>query len=90
MIGSNDAGIRSDHGCCRPLGRVTGRERASFQFFLTGLAATLDLPAPEPAEAGDEANEYCFERRVAFRHGDGIESYDTIDLYQRARKFRWR
>jgi hypothetical protein len=62
---------------------VTGRERANYQLFLTELTAALELPAPEPAEADDEANEYCFERRVAFRHGDGSESYGYVDLYRR-------
>jgi len=62
---------------------VTGPERANYQLFLTELAAALDLPAPEPAEADDAANAYCFERRVAFRHGDGSESYGYIDLYRR-------
>lgn len=62
---------------------VTGPERANYQLFLSELAAALDLPAPEPAEADDAANAYCFERRVAFRHGDGSESYGYIDLYRR-------
>lgn len=62
---------------------VTGRERANYQLFLTELTAALELPAPEPAEADDGANEYCFERRVAFRHGDGSESYGYVDLYRR-------
>jgi hypothetical protein len=62
---------------------VTGRERANYQLFLTELATALDLPAPEPADHDDRANAYCFERRVAFRHGDGSESYGYIDLYRR-------
>lgn len=61
---------------------VTGRERANYQLFLTELTGVLDLPAPEPAEADDGANAYCFERRVAFRHGDGSESYGYADLYR--------
>jgi hypothetical protein len=62
---------------------VTGPERANYQLFLSELAAALDLPAPEPAEADAAANAYCFERRVAFRHGDGSENYGYIDLYRR-------
>ena len=34
---------------------VTGPERANYQLFLGELAAALDLPAPEPAEADDAA-----------------------------------
>lgn len=60
-----------------------GRERANYQLFLTELAALLGLPPPEPAGADDSANAYVFERRVAFRHGDGSESYGYIDLYRR-------
>jgi hypothetical protein len=61
---------------------VTGRERASYQLFLTELTGVLDLPAHEPVEADDGANANCFERWVAFRHGDGSESYGYAGLYR--------
>lgn len=60
-----------------------GSERANYQLFVGALCALLDLPAPEPATGQPEQDGYVFERRVAFRHGDGSESVGFIDLYRR-------
>lgn len=53
---------------------VGGRERANYQLFMTELAALLEVPTPEPATDDERDNAYVFERRVAFRHGDGSQS----------------
>lgn len=60
-----------------------GSERANYQLFVGALCALLDLPAPEPATGQPDQDGYVFERRVAFRHGDGSESVGFIDLYRR-------
>ncbi len=60
-----------------------GSERANYQLFLTELCELLELPKPDPAAEDTRDNAYVFERRVAFRHGDGSESNGFIDLYKR-------
>ena len=60
-----------------------GSERANYQLFVGELCALLDLPAPKPATGQPDQDGYVFERRVAFRHGDGSESVGFIDLYRR-------
>ncbi len=62
---------------------TSGTERANCHLFLTELCSLLDLPGPVPAAKETEDNDYAFERRVIFQHGDGSESSGFIDLYKR-------
>jgi hypothetical protein len=60
-----------------------GAERANYQLFLSELCDVLDLPRPDPAEAGRERNDYVFERVVRPRDGDPTSGLKRIDLYKR-------
>ncbi|WP_240539997.1 DNA methyltransferase [Salinarimonas soli] len=60
-----------------------GAERANYQLFLAELCDVLDLPCPDPAEAGRERNDYVFERAVRPRDGDPAAGLKRIDLYKR-------
>lgn len=63
--------------------RVGGTELANYQLFLTELAELLELPTPNPQTDDSRDNEYVFEHRLTFLHGDGSESRGRIDLYRR-------
>jgi len=62
---------------------ATGTEKANYSLFLTELTELLGLPRPEPSQEDTRENEYVFERRVSFKHGDGTESRGYIDLYKK-------
>ncbi|TAD88717.1 MAG: class I SAM-dependent DNA methyltransferase [Alphaproteobacteria bacterium] len=64
-------------------GRIGGQERANYALFLSELCATLDLPAPDPADADTAANDYVFERAVVETLRNGAKSHRRIDLYKR-------
>ncbi len=57
-----------------------GSELANAQSFTRELCELLGVPVPDPAQADTRDNAYVFEHRVDFRHGDGSESCDFIDL----------
>lgn len=59
-----------------------GSERANFQQFAIELTQLLDVPAPKPATADAQNDDYRFERPVTFIH-TGTQSRGFIDLYQR-------
>ena len=59
-----------------------GSERANFQQFLIELTQLLDVPAPKPATADAQNDDYRFERPVTFIH-TGTQSRGFIDLYRR-------
>lgn len=46
-------------------------------------AELLGVPPPNPAREDTRDNDYVFERRVVFRHGDGHSSERRIDCYRR-------
>ena len=50
---------------------ASGTELANAQSFVRELAELLDLPPPNPAREDTRDNDYVFERRVIFHHGDG-------------------
>lgn len=62
--------------------RSGGSERANFQQFLIELTQLLDVPAPNPATADAQNDDYRFERPVTFIH-TGTQSRGFIDLYRR-------
>ena len=62
---------------------ASGSELANAQSFVRELAALLDQPPPNPAREDTRDNDYVFERRVIFRHGDGKTSEGRIDCYKR-------
>jgi hypothetical protein len=62
---------------------ASGAERANYQHFVTELCALLGMPGPDPARDDTRDNEYVFERRVIFRHGDGTDSHGFADCYRR-------
>jgi hypothetical protein len=64
-------------------GREGGQERANYALFLTELCSALSLPAPDPADASRDANDYVFERVVVESLRDGATSNRRIDLYKR-------
>lgn len=59
-------------------GQEGGQERADYHF-LTELCQVLAVPAPDPAAATTDQNDYVFERLVHFRDGRN----GRIDLYKR-------
>lgn len=59
-----------------------GSERANFQQFAIELTQLLGVPAPKPAKADTQADDYRFERPVTFIH-TGTQSRGFIDLYRR-------
>lgn len=63
--------------------RASGSELANAQSFVRELAELLELPPPNPAQEDTRDNNYVFERRVIFRHGDGKTSEGRIDCYKR-------
>lgn len=52
---------------------------ANAQSFVRELTELLELPPPNPAREDTRGNDYVFERRVIFRHGDGSSSEGRID-----------
>ncbi len=64
-------------------GNEGGQERANYALFLTELCTVLDLPQPDPADAGHEANDYVFERAVSWREAGQKVGHGRIDLYKR-------
>ena len=46
-------------------------------------AELLGVPPPNPAREDTRDNDYVFERRVIFRHGDGSSAEGRIDCYKR-------
>lgn len=62
---------------------ASGSELANAQSFVRELAELLDEPPPNPAREDTRDNDYVFERRVIFRHGDGSSSEGRIDCYKR-------
>ena len=60
-----------------------GSERANFQQFAIELTQVLGVPAPKPATADAQNDDYRFERPVTFIH-TGTQSRGFIDLYRRA------
>ncbi|MBL8443450.1 MAG: class I SAM-dependent DNA methyltransferase, partial [Zoogloeaceae bacterium] len=73
---------------------ASGSELANAQSFVRELAELLGEPPPNPAREDTRDNDYVFERRVIFRHGDGSASEGRIDCYKRghfvleAKKFK--
>src|SRR6185437_5029541 len=63
-------------------GREGGQERANYVLFLNELIALLGLPAPDPADATHEHNDYVFERTVTKHRSEG-DSHGRIDLYRK-------
>ncbi|WP_245894622.1 class I SAM-dependent DNA methyltransferase [Paracoccus indicus] len=59
-----------------------GSERANFQQFAIELTQLLNVPAPKPATADSQNDDYRFERPVTFIH-TGAQSRGFIDLYRR-------
>ena len=62
---------------------ASGSELANAQSFVRELAELLGEPPPNPAREDTRDNDYVFERRVIFRHGDGASSEGRIDCYKR-------
>jgi hypothetical protein len=63
--------------------RATGSEKANYQLFMTELCRMLEVPIPEPATGDGILDNYVFERRVTFAHGDGSTSPGFIDCFRR-------
>jgi hypothetical protein len=62
---------------------ASGSELANAQSFVRELTELLELPPPNPAQEDTRDNDYVFERRVIFRHGDGTSSEGRIDCFKR-------
>ena len=62
---------------------ASGSELANAQSFVRELAELLGEPPPNPAREDTRDNDYVFERRVIFHHGDGSSSEGRIDCYKR-------
>jgi hypothetical protein len=62
---------------------ASGSELANAQSFVRELTDMLALEPPNPAREDTRDNDYVFERRVIFRHGDGKTSEGRIDCYKR-------
>lgn len=63
--------------------QASGSELANAQSFVRELAELLGETPPNPAQEDTRDNDYVFERRVIFRHGDGRSSEGRIDCYKR-------
>jgi hypothetical protein len=59
-----------------------GAERANFPAFLYELTQVLGVPAPDPARATTEFNDYVFERAVRPSGPENVAP-KRIDLYKR-------
>ena len=62
---------------------ASGSELANAQSFVRELAELLGEPPPNPAREDTRDNDYVFERRVIFHHGDGSTAEGRIDCYKR-------
>ena len=62
---------------------ASGSELANAQSFVRELAELLDEAPPNPAREDTRDNDYVFERRVIFHHGDGSTAEGRIDCYKR-------
>lgn len=62
---------------------ASGSELANAQSFVRELAELLGEAPPNPAREDTRDNDYVFERRVIFKHGDGSSSEGRIDCYKR-------
>ncbi len=62
---------------------ASGTELANAQSFVRELAELLGEAPPNPAREDTRDNDYVFERRVIFQHGDGSSSEGRIDCYKR-------
>lgn len=60
----------------------SGSERANFQQFAIEVTQLLGVPAPKPATADAQNDDYRFERPVTFIH-TATQSRGYIDLYRR-------
>ncbi|HBF30387.1 type IIL restriction-modification enzyme MmeI [Rhizobium sp.] len=60
-----------------------GAETANYQLFVVGLCEALGLGRPQMAQESNELNDYVFQRRVDFKHGDGTRTPGYIDCYKR-------
>jgi hypothetical protein len=58
-------------------------ELANHQKFIIDLTAVLGVSAPEYSTENTAANDYVFERTVAFKHADGSQTNGRIDCYKR-------
>ena len=63
--------------------QASGSELANAQSFVRELAELLGEAPPNPAREDTRDNNYVFERRVIFRHGDGSTAEGRIDCYKR-------
>lgn len=63
--------------------QASGSELANAQSFVRELAELLAEAPPNPAREDTRDNDYVFERRVIFRHGDGSTAEGRIDCYKR-------
>ncbi len=62
---------------------ASGSELANAQSFVRELAELLGESPPNPAREDTRDNDYVFERRVIFHHGDGSTAEGRIDCYKR-------
>lgn len=62
---------------------ASGSELANAQSFVRELAELLGEAPPNPAREDTRDNDYVFERRVIFHHGDGSTAEGRIDCYKR-------
>ncbi len=60
-----------------------GSEMANCQPFVMLLCENLGIPGPDFAKEENAFNDYVFERRIDFKHGDGSTSAGRIDCYKR-------
>ena len=62
---------------------ASGSELANSQSYVREMAEQQGEPPTNPACEDTRDNDYVFERRVIFRHGDGASSEGRIDCYKR-------